>query len=141
MTSNGSAITGTTLLKNIDGYNTFTPGDHIQLTGKNTANVDIGTFDFNIQSTTTVQDLLDKIETRYGNVLAYVTSDGKIRVDDLSGSGFLRVNLADHLTAAGSTLEFVTADADFGAAAVRKREIVEGQNATVEVDGVRDHGR
>ena len=141
MTSNGSAVTGTTLLKNIDGYNTFTLGDHIQLTGTNTSNADIGTIDFTIQSTTTVQDLLDELETRYGNVLAYVTSDGKIRVDDLSGGGFLTINLADHLAAAGSSLEFVAADADFGAASVRKREIVEGQDATVEVDGVQitDH--
>ncbi len=136
MTSNGSAVTGTALLKNIDGYNTFTAGDHVQLTGRNTANVDIGTIDFTIQSTTTVQDLLDEIETRYGNVLAYVTSDGKIRVDDLSGGEFLVVNLADHIAAPGSALEFTTGDANFGAASDRKREIVDGEDATVEVDGV-----
>ncbi len=136
MTSNGLKITGATLLKDIDGYNTFTIGDHVQLTGRDTANADIGIVDFNIQSTTTVQDLLDEIETRYGNVLSYVTADGKIRVDDLSGGGFLTVNLADDITAPGSTLEFVSGDANFGAASARKRQIVAGEDAVVEVDGV-----
>ena len=135
MTSEGAKITGSTLLKNIDGYNTFTTGDFITLTGKNTSNGDVNT-DFEIQSLTTVQDLLDEIKTQYGNVLAYVTADGKIRVDDLSGGGSLLVNLADHLQAAGSSLEFTTGDVNFSAASARKRQIVAGEDAVVEVDGI-----
>ncbi len=140
MTTSGSFITASTLLKNIDGYTTFTAGgspagDYITLTGKDTANAVVNV-NFNIASSTTVQDLLDQIKTSYGNVLAYVTSDGKIRVDDLSGGGYLQVNLADHIADTYSKLEFVTGDADFGAAAARKRQVVAGEDATVEVDGV-----
>ena len=135
MTTNGAKITGSTLLKNIDGYNTFTTGDYIALTGNSTSDGDVSD-NFTIQSTTTVQDLLDEIKAQYGNVLAYVTADGKIRVDDLSGSGKLSVKLEDHIQASGSALEFTTGDASFGAASTRKRQIVAGEDAVVEVDGV-----
>ena len=140
MTSDGSSITASTLLKDIDGYNTFTAGgnpagDYITLTGKNTANADVSV-NFDITSATTAQNLLDQIKTSYGNVLAYVTADGKIRVDDLSGSGNLQVNLADHIHDTNSKLEFKDLDADFGAAAARQRQVVAGEDATVVVDGV-----
>jgi len=135
MTTDGARITASTALKNIDGYNTFTAGDYVTLSGTS-ASGGAGNTNFTITSSTTVQDLLDEIETRYGNVLAYVTSDGKIRVDDLSGGSSLAVNLTDHIQAAGSSLEFVAGDANFSAATARKREIVAGEDATVEVDGV-----
>ncbi|MHB8770841.1 MAG: flagellar filament capping protein FliD [Syntrophales bacterium] len=140
LTTQGASITAATLLKDIDGYNTFTAGgspagDYLTLTGKDTANGDVSAT-FDITSSTTVQGLLDEITARYGNVLAYVTNDGKIRVDDLSGGGALAVNLTDHIADVNSKLEFVAADADFGAADVRKREIVAGEDAAVELDGV-----
>lgn len=140
MTSEGAYVTSSTLLKNIDGYNTFTAGgspagDYLTLTGTDTANVAVNAT-FNIDSSSTVQNLLDEITTRYGNVLAYVTNDGKIRVDDLSGGGNLAVNLTDHIADASSKLEFVAADADFGAASARQRQIIAGEDATVELDGV-----
>jgi len=135
MTTDGARITAGTALKNIDGYNTFTTGDTVTLSGTDASGGAVNT-NFTITSSTTVQDLLDEIETRYGNVLAYVTSDGKIRVDDLSGGSSLAVNLTDHIQAAGSSLEFVAGDANFSAATARKREIVAGEDATVEVDGV-----
>jgi flagellar hook-associated protein 2 len=135
MTVNGARITASSVIKNIDGYNTFTTGDYVTLSGTDTSG---GVVDanFTITSSTTVQDLLDEIETRFGNVLAYVTSDGKIRVDDLSGGSSLAVNLTDHVQASGSSLEFVAGDANFSAATARKREIVAGEDAVVEVDGV-----
>ncbi|MBU0986460.1 MAG: flagellar filament capping protein FliD, partial [Proteobacteria bacterium] len=137
LTQDGTYITATTLLKNIDGYNTFTAGgnpdgDFITLTGTNTSNVDIGSVNFNIASSTTVQDLLDEIETRYGDVVAYVTSDGKIKVDDLTGGSYLVVSPAATIHDASSQLDFGA----FGAAAARKREVVAGEDATVEIDGV-----
>ncbi len=140
LTSNGSNITPDTLLKKIDGYHTFTAGgfpggDYITLSGFDTNNVAVSS-NFSIGSSTTIQDLLNEIETRYGNVLAYVTADGKIRVDDLSGGGSLAVKLTDHLQDAGSRLEFVDGDADFGAAPDRKREIIAGEDARIEIDGV-----
>jgi len=135
MTTDGSRITASTVLKNIDGYNTFTAGDTVTLSGTSASGGAVNTT-FTITSSTTIQDLLDEIETSFGNVLAYVTSDGKIRVDDLSGGSSLAVNLTDHIQAAGSSLEFVAGDANFSAATARKREIVAGEDATVEVDGV-----
>lgn len=135
LTANGAKISAATVLKNIDGYNTFTTGDTVTLSGTDSSGGAVNA-DFTITSSTTVQDLLDEIETRYGNVLAYVTSDGKIRVDDLSGGSNLVVNLTDHIQASGSSLEFAAGDANFSAAAARKREIVAGEDAKVEVDGV-----
>ncbi|MCL5807308.1 MAG: flagellar filament capping protein FliD [Deltaproteobacteria bacterium] len=140
MTSNGTNITAATVLVDIDGYNTFTTGgfpagDYLTLTGTDTSNAAVNT-NFSITSSTTVQDLLDEIKTRYGNVLAYVTNDGKIRVDDLSGGSVLAVNLTDHIADTNSKLEFVTADADFGTAADRQRQIIAGEDAAIVLDGV-----
>lgn len=135
LTANGAKISAGTVLKNIDGYNTFTTGDYVTLSGTGTSGGAVNA-NFTVTSSTTVQDLLDEIETRYGNVLAYVTSDGKIRVDDLSGGSSLAVNLTDHIQAAGSSLEFVAGDANFSAAAARKRQIIAGEDASVEIDGV-----
>jgi flagellar hook-associated protein 2 len=135
ITTDGAKITGSTLLKNIDGYNTFTAGDKITLSGTKTDGTPVngtGTYDFAIESTTTIQDLLDKIKLQFGNVLAYVTSDGKIRVDDLSGGSSLSITLTSAIQDTGSSLNFGA----FGAAAARKREIVAGEDATLEVDGV-----
>jgi len=136
MTSEGASITAQTLLVAIDGYNAFTSGDYLTLTGTDTSGNDIGTEQFSISTSTTVQDLLDEIKATYGDVLASVTSDGKIRVDDLSGGTSLVVNIADHLQDSHSTLEFVNGDDNFGAASTRKRQIVAGEDAVVEVDGV-----
>ncbi|MBW2118269.1 MAG: flagellar filament capping protein FliD [Deltaproteobacteria bacterium] len=141
MTTEGAYITSTTLLKDIDGYNTFTAGgspggDYITLSGTDTAGGAVGPVDFDISSSTTVQGLLDEIETHHGNVIAYVTSDGKIRVDDLSGGSSLVVNLADHIHDANSSLEFVELDGNFETASTRQREISEGGDAAVEIDGV-----
>ncbi|MBW1740047.1 MAG: flagellar filament capping protein FliD, partial [Deltaproteobacteria bacterium] len=140
MTSEGTYITSTTLLTDIDGYNTFTAGDYIRMSGTDTAGSTVGGatgyVDFTITSSSTVQDLLDEIENQYGDVVAYVTSTGKIRVDDLTGGTNLVVNLADNIQDANSSLEFVTNDGDFLAATARKREVVAGEDATVEIDGV-----
>ncbi len=135
MTTNGAKITGSTLLKNIDGYNTFTAGDSIRLSGTKTdgtpVNAPTGYYDFTITSSTTVQDLLDEIKNQFGNVMAYVTSDGKIRVDDLSGGSSLDVNQTSSIQASGSALDFGA----FSSAAARKRQIVAGEDATILVDG------
>jgi flagellar hook-associated protein 2 len=140
MTTEGAFITASTLLTGIDGYNTFTAGgspggDFITLSGKTTSGADVNTA-FTITSASTVQDLLDAVKSSYGNVAAYVTNDGKIRIDDLSGGTGLVVNLTDHIHDPNSELEFVTADGDFAAAVARKRQIIAGEDASVEIDGV-----
>ncbi len=137
MTSNDSDITASTLLKNIDGYTFTQPSgtppvyDYITLSGTDTMGQPVGT-QFNITSTTTVQDLLNQINKSYGNVLAYVTSDGKIQVNDLSGNATstLDVNLNSHLQNS-SSLDFGAGN--FGAASA---VMVAGQDASVQVDGV-----
>ncbi|MBW1699722.1 MAG: flagellar filament capping protein FliD [Deltaproteobacteria bacterium] len=137
MTTEGSYITADTLLVDIDGYISYDAADNIQMTGTKTGGSAVN-HTFNISATTTVQDLLDEIETQYatnpGDVIAYVTSDGKIRVDDVAGGGSLSVTLTDNIT--NGQLEFVNGDAAFGNATARDREIVAGEDAAVEIDGV-----
>jgi flagellar hook-associated protein 2 len=143
MTANGAYITPDTILVDIDGYISYTQGpsppkDKIVMTGTKTGAGGSVNFDFEIETATTVGDLLSAIETQYagtaGDVIAYVTSDGKIRVDDVAGAGNLEVILADSIT--NGELEFVDDDLAFGAASDRNRQIVAGDDATVEVDGV-----
>ena len=133
MTTDGAYISSDTLIVDIDGYISWTSGDKIAMTGTDTSNTAVN-YDFNISASTTVGDFLEEIETQYGDVIAYVTSDGKIRVDDISGSGVLCVTLTDNIT--NGELEFVNGDAEFGAASNRKREIIAGEDAAVEIDGV-----
>ncbi len=137
LTKDGASITSTMLLTEIDGYNTFTAGgnpggDFITLSGTDTTGADIGSINFNIDANTTVQDLLDQIESSFGNVVAYTTADGKIQVDDLSGGTALTVNLAATIQDGNSQLDFGNFDTD----ATRKREVIAGQDAVVEIDGV-----
>jgi flagellar hook-associated protein 2 len=138
MTSDGSYITGDTLLVDIDGYITYNAGDKINLGGLKTDGVTGVDFDFSISTSTTVQDLLSAIETQYapssGDVIAYVTSEGKIRVDDVAGGGGLSVILTDTITQ--GELEFVDGNGAFGNGAARQRQIVGGEDARVVVDGV-----
>ena len=138
MTSDGAYITPDTLLVDIDGYISWTSGDKITFTGTQTGGAVVGPYDFSITTSTTVQDLLDDIETQYstssGDAIAYVTSDGKIRVDDVAAGGSLDVILADVI--ANGELEFVDGDLSFGDASARAREIVAGADAAITVDGV-----
>lgn len=137
MTTNGAYITTETLLTDIDGYISFTGGDNILMEGTKTGGAAVN-YTFNISSSTTVADLLSAMETQYstasGDAVAYLTSDGKIRVDDVAGGGSLSVKLTDNITS--GQLEFVALNGFFGNADPRARQIVGPENATVEVDGV-----
>ncbi len=130
--SGGAAITSSTLIKDIDGYNNYSSGDTITLTGKNTSGADVNQV-FTITDTTTIQDLLTAITAQYGNVTASVTSDGKIRVVD---NAIGDTNLAVTLTPGKSTLKF-DSDNNFGAiSTIRARQIQAGADANISVDGV-----
>ncbi|NOZ87047.1 MAG: flagellar filament capping protein FliD [Deltaproteobacteria bacterium] len=87
---------------------------------------------FSIQAGSTVQDLLDQIETAYGGQVSAVVQDGKISVTDQT-PGDSRLSL--QLTAnneGGGVLDF----GDVQITAVgREREVVSGQDAVVKVDG------
>jgi flagellar hook-associated protein 2 len=140
MTVNGEYITPDSLITDIDGYNQFTAGDKISLGGSsmNHSGQSVSQDILTITTGTTVQDLLNAIETAYetsGNeVSAYVTSTGKIEVDDLeTGTSSLVVDLQ-------STIDNSNSFLDWGAFTaldeVRKRALVAGADASITVDGV-----
>jgi flagellar hook-associated protein 2 len=140
MTVNGEYIDPESLIVNIDGYNQFTAGDKISLgtTSRDHSNNDVSGDILTITTSTTVQDLLDAIETAYeangDKVSAYITSSGKIEVADLeSGSSSMVVDLQSTIAVSSSSLDwgsFTALDE------VRKRELVAGADASIIVDGV-----
>lgn len=131
-TSGGVAVTSSTLIKDIDGYNNYVTGDTIVLTGVSTSGAAVNST-FTITDATTLDDLLTEIETRYGEVSAQLTADGKIRVvDNEIGDSDLVVIL----TPSRSTFQFDT-DHHFGAiSTIRSRQIQAGLDANLTVDGV-----
>jgi len=131
MTSGGESITASTLLSDIDGYLSWTSGDTIDIAGTDHDGNAVGDT-FTIESSSTVQDFLDAVETVFGDVMAYVTSEGTLEVADMeSGTSSLSVSLNSTILD-GSSLDwgaFTALDT------VRKRELVEGQDASFSVDG------
>jgi flagellar hook-associated protein 2 len=131
-TSAGSAITSTTLIKDIDGYIDYVSGDTITLSGTSTTGAGVNNV-FTITDATTVGSLLTEIQTRYGEVTASVTADGKIRVVN---NEIGDTQLSVILTPNKSSLKFDT-DNNFGAiSTIRSRQLQAGANASISVDGV-----
>lgn len=134
-TTDGADITGATLLTAIDGYNTLTAGDKVIIQGTRHGGAAVGATDFTITSISTMQDLLDAVETAYGGeVNAFVNADGAVVVEDsLSGATSLALTLtatkADGVTPL--SLDFGT----FGASSIRKRQITAGEDAQITLDG------
>jgi flagellar hook-associated protein 2 len=140
MTVNGEYITSDDLITDIDGYNQFNAGDKITLgaTSRDHSNNDISGDILTLTTSTTVQDLLDAIETAYqangDEVSVYITSTGKIEVSDLeSGASSLMVDLQSTIGDSNSSLGW---GAFTGLNEVRKRELVAGADASIIVDGV-----
>ena len=128
------------LITDIDGYNQFTAGDKISLGGTSTDHTgnNVSADILTITTSTTIQDLLDAIETVYeaggDEVSVYVTSTGKIEVADLeSGASSLVVDLQSTLGDSNSALVW---GAFTALGEVRKRELVEGSDASIVIDGV-----
>jgi flagellar hook-associated protein 2 len=141
MTANGQAITSTTLLTDIDGYNKYTLGDKISLgaSSRDHGNHDVSGDILTITETTTVSDLLGAIKTAYeangDEVSAYLTSDGKIQVaDQETGASSLAVDLQSTIADTYSTLNWGSFTIPL--AEVRQRELVAGTDASVTVDGI-----
>lgn len=140
MTENGEYITSSSLITDIDGYNEFTSGDKVSLGATSTdhSGNDVSGDILTITENTTVQDLLDAIETAYeangDEVSVSLTSTGKVEVSDLEdGASSLVVDLQSTIDDSYSSLDwgtFTTLDE------VRKRELVEGSDASIEVDGI-----
>ena len=135
MTEDGAKITASTRLAAIDGYFSHTTGDHVTISGVDHAGNAV-TSNFDIEATSTVQDLLDAIETAFeaqgSEVSVHVTSDGKIQVENLEpGTSQLAVTLTSQVGTGTLTWgEFSHLDV------VRKRELIQGQDASILIDGV-----
>ncbi|MGD0821527.1 MAG: flagellar filament capping protein FliD [Desulfomonilia bacterium] len=126
-TTGGSAITNSTLLKNIDGYSTWTSSDTIAISDPNAS---VNTT-FTVTANSTVGDLLSAIDSAYGNqVSAYVNSNGAIVVEDNRSSGSSNLDLT--LTPSNSSLNLGTFS---DPTKIRSRQIVAGADATITLDG------
>jgi len=135
MTADGENISASTLLTSIDGYNSWTSGDSITISGTDHSGNAVND-SFSITSSSTVQDLMNAIETAFeaggDEVSVYVTSDGKIEVADLeTGSSSLSVSLTSSIS--DGSLDWGTFTA---LGTVRNRQLTAGQDATLSVDGV-----
>jgi len=137
MTTNGNAITSSTLLTDIDGYYSWTSGDSIAISGNgHTASTPVSDT-FSITASSTVQDLLDKIKSAFledagDNISVRITSDGTIEIEDLeTGTSSLSVTLNSSVT--NGALDWGSFSA---VTTVRKRELIAGQDASLTIDGV-----
>lgn len=139
-TSGGTEVSAETLIKDIDGYTGFAETDYIRLEGTKTGSGGSVSDDtFVLSATTTVGDLLTKIESLFGDVTATITGDGKLQImDNTSGASTLSVKIGVKNSGGSSddTLKF-DADGDLGSAVtLRERQLVAGTDASLIVDGV-----
>ncbi|NLD35390.1 MAG: flagellar filament capping protein FliD [Desulfatiglans sp.] len=135
MTTSGDAITADTVLSSIDGYYSWTSDDSVSISGTDHSGNTINT-SFSITASSTVKDLLDSVkdafESNGDNVNIYITSDGKIEVEDLeTGTSSLAVSLNSTISDGALSLGAFSA-----LSTVRKREIVTGEDALISIDGV-----
>lgn len=139
-TAGGAAITSATLIKDIDGYTGYLDTDYILLQGTDTDGIAVpADTRLELSDATTVAELLDEIQSVFGDVSASITGAGKlVVVDNTPGASPLAVQISvkNFGGTADDTLKF-DANGDLGSAAsVRKRQIVAGADASVTVDGV-----
>jgi flagellar hook-associated protein 2 len=133
--TDSTPITASTNITSIYGYNNYTSGDEIAISGKDHDGNAVTATDFAITPTTTVGDLLTEIQTVFGNVTATVTSTGQIQVtDNATGTSYLSVNLQASLQASNAgELNF----GSFGqAGSINQYVLQQGENASFTVDGM-----
>lgn len=136
-TAGGAVMTAETLVKGIDGYTGYLNTDYIHLEGTDTNGAAVSDDTFALSDTTTVGELLAKIQALFGDVTASITGDGKVRVvDNTPGASPLAVTIGvkNFGGAADDTLKFDTDG--LLAASTRIRQVVAGSDASVTVDGV-----
>jgi len=93
-TAGGTPVTAATLLKDIDGYTGYLNTDHLHLEGTDTDGNFVSDDSLTITDTTTMGDLLGRIESVFGDVTASIASDGKLNVaDNSSGASLLAVQV------------------------------------------------
>jgi flagellar hook-associated protein 2 len=135
-TSDGSTpITAATPITSIYGYNSWSQGDEIAISGTDHDGNKVTATNLAITQSTTVGDLLTQIQKVFGNVTATVTSDGQIQViDNATGTSDLSVNLQASLQASNAgELNF----GSFGqAGTINQYVLQQGANAAFTVDGM-----
>ncbi|MDR3570349.1 MAG: flagellar filament capping protein FliD [Syntrophobacteraceae bacterium] len=133
-TTDGSTpITAATPLTSIYGYNTWTSGDSIALTGTDHSGNSVSS-NFSIGQTSTVGDLLNQIDSAFGNVTASVGTSGQIQVvDNATGTSKLSLGLAPTVQDPNSTLGFGA----FGAVGTLSQHVLQqGADASFSIDGM-----
>lgn len=138
-TTAGAAITADTLLKDIDGFTGYQTTDYIHLEGTDTDGGTVTDDTLILSDTTTVGDLLSKIEAVFGDVTASVTGAGKLLIVDNTPEASpltVKIQAKNQGGTNEGTLVF-DADGNLGSAiTIRKRELVAGADASLTVDGV-----
>ena len=137
-TDGKTAITSSTKISDIYGYTNVTAGDKITISGQKhdsgTENA-VAATDFAIDANTTVDDLLNQVESLFGSagdVTASLTADGKIQVvDNKTGTSNLAVNLS--ATVANGALDFGSFST---VGTISKHVIQQGEDASFSIDGV-----
>ncbi len=133
-TTDGSTpVTASTDITSIYGYKNYTSGDKITISGTASNGTAVAATSFDIaQSSTageiyTVGDLLNQIDSLFGNVTASVTSNGQIQViNNATGTSDLSVNLTTSIADSNSELSF----GSFG------QVLQQGKDASFAVDGM-----
>jgi flagellar hook-associated protein 3 FlgL len=108
-TAGGTPVTADTLLRDIDGYTGYLNTDYLHLEGTDTSGNAVSDDTLQITDTTTIGDLLGKIESAFGDVTASIASDGKLKVtDNTSGASLLavKINVRNADNSPDSTLQF-----------------------------------
>jgi flagellin-like hook-associated protein FlgL len=94
LNAGGTVITAGTLIKDIDGYTGYSATDYIHLGGTDTVGNAVSDDSLVLSDTTTVGDLLNKIETTFGAaVTATIDAAGKLKLVVVPPSNSLAVEI------------------------------------------------
>jgi len=134
-TDGSTAITASTLIVDIYGANAQA-GDTITILGKDHNGNSVSST-FTISSTSTVQDLLNAIESAFsGTVTASVDSRGRIVITDGTiGTSQLDLTLIEHNEGGGS-LDFGVFSATTAGTDAFSGDLQQGEDASITIDGM-----
>ena len=111
-TVGAAPITAATLIKDITGYTGYLNTDYILMGGTDTDGVTVpADTRLALSATTTVGDLLTRIQDVFGNVTASITSEGKLMINTpgaYANALAVDINVKDAGGAADNTLRFDT---------------------------------
>ncbi len=137
-TDGKTPITAASDITSIYGYNTWTSGDAITISGTGHGGTPVGPTVFDIGQNSTVQDLLNQIQTTFGSgVTASVSSNGSIQVvDSATGASQLSVNLQASLLSANNNAGVLNFGSFGQVGTVHSYVLQQGADAAFTVDGM-----